>query len=359
MRSSAAVSGSAISAPTCETSSCQRSIVRRRRSGRSRDVLRARMPVDMTDSCSNRKGAADRTAAGSRRRRARPVAMRRRDQRRVVAQRASVGAGLRGARRRRAGWRGRAVTKVGECDNLFTASARASHDRLPTLRSRRRGAARRSPRRRGRTRAARRRCRRPAAAAPGGSGPACAESFIGLATRRTVPASGCGISTRHPARLHLRVGEHLGEVVDRPARHLGRLERREPVGARPRLQPRGQQRHERRRGGARGRRCARSAGRARARAQPATAQKRANWPSLPTARIRWPSATSNTWYGTMFWCALPARCGADAGGQVVGAEVGEHRHLGVEQRHVDRLALAGARRGGAAPRGSRSWRTCR
>ena len=29
--------------------------------------------------------------------------------------------------------------------------------------------------------------------------------------------------------------------------------------------------------------------------QPATLQKRVNWPSLPTARIMWPSATSNTW----------------------------------------------------------------
>ena len=44
----------------------------------------------------------------------------------------------------------------------------------------------------------------------------------------------------------------------------------------------------------------------------------------------------------MFWCALPARCGATPLDQVAGAEVGEHRHLGVEQRHVDRLALAGA-----------------
>lgn len=43
---------------------------------------------------------------------------------------------------------------------------------------------------------------------------------------------------------------------------------------------------------------------------PATWQNFANWLSLPTARIRWPSATSNTWYGTMFWCALPARFGA-------------------------------------------------
>ena len=32
----------------------------------------------------------------------------------------------------------------------------------------------------------------------------------------------------------------------------------------------------------------------------------------------------------------------DAARQVAGAEVGEHRHLRVEQRHVDRLALAGA-----------------
>ena len=43
--------------------------------------------------------------------------------------------------------------------------------------------------------------------------------------------------------------------------------------------------------------------------RPATAQNFANWLSLPTATIRWPSAQANTWYGTMFWCALPARAG--------------------------------------------------
>jgi hypothetical protein len=32
----------------------------------------------------------------------------------------------------------------------------------------------------------------------------------------------------------------------------------------------------------------------------------------------------------------------DTGHQVVGSEIGQHRHLRVEQRHVDGLALAGA-----------------
>ena len=43
----------------------------------------------------------------------------------------------------------------------------------------------------------------------------------------------------------------------------------------------------------------------------------------------------------MFWCALPARCGRHAGDQVVGAEVGQHRDLRVEQGHVDVLAATG------------------
>ena len=57
----------------------------------------------------------------------------------------------------------------------------------------------------------------------------------------------------------------------------------------------------------------------------------------------------------MFWCALPARCGRHAGDEVVGAQVGEHRDLRVEQRHVDGLALAGgvavAQRGEDGDRG--------
>ena len=44
----------------------------------------------------------------------------------------------------------------------------------------------------------------------------------------------------------------------------------------------------------------------------------------------------------MFGCALPTRSRHLAADQVVGAQVGQHRDLGVEQRHVDLLALAGA-----------------
>ena len=83
-----------------------------------------------------------------------------------------------------------------------------------------------------------------AAAARAGSAPASRDSLIGLATRRTRAGEGMGQIDRHAAFADLRIGEHIGEVVDRAARHLGGLERRQPFGARPQLQPRRQQRHE-------------------------------------------------------------------------------------------------------------------
>ena len=43
----------------------------------------------------------------------------------------------------------------------------------------------------------------------------------------------------------------------------------------------------------------------------------------------------------MFWCALPARPGTLTD-QVIGAQVGQHGHLHIQQRHVHMLALAGA-----------------
>ena len=144
------------------------------------------------------------------------------------------------------------------------------------------------------------------------------------------------------ARAHLRIVEHLVEPVDRAARHAAPLEVVEPVALRARR--------------ARPRRSAAPAtSRWRTRAalvakrssahhsgRPAAAQNRANWPSLPTATTRWPSAHANTWYGhdVLVRIAGPAR--RDAGHQVVHVERRHHRDRGVEQRRVDVLAFAGA-----------------
>ena len=159
---------------------------------------------------------------------------------------------------------------------------------------------------------------------------------------------------RHAARPHLRIGEHLGEVVDRPARHLGRLERVEPVAARAALQRRREQRHQHRAvahavGVAREARIARPA-----RAQPATAQKRRELAVVADRQDHVAVGGLEHLVGHDVRVRVAGALRRDAGGQVAGAEVGEHRDLRVEQRHVDLLALAGARRGGAARPGSRS-----
>ena len=60
-------------------------------------------------------------------------------------------------------------------------------------------------------------------------------SFIGLDTRRSVRLQRMLPAVHHAALVHLRVGEHLGQVVDRAAGHLGRLQRGQPVGLAARL----------------------------------------------------------------------------------------------------------------------------
>ncbi len=83
--------------------------------------------------------------------------------------------------------------------------------------------------------------------------------------------------------------------VDRPARNAERLERVEPRTLRARAHDRRRSAAPARRGCARDRRSSRSADRPPTRASRPTSQNFANWPSLPTARIRWPSAQANTW----------------------------------------------------------------
>ena len=308
MRSSAAVSGSAISTPTCETSSCQRSSSRDDRSdaaGRldsgANAVGHERWLCSIRTSrgahqATGRDGADDRpstawsaTSATSRRQSAA----------------ASVCARL-GRRQRPAGRLARRPRQSRECDNLFTLrAARRRSDRSPPR------AMRRSPR---------------------ASKPNSAEHRFGVgaeqrrraavADRRRRRASsgwrpaaprrrrGCAISTVMSRARTCGSANTSARSLIGPHGTLAASSAVEPFGARLAASGARRAAAPARRGGARGRRCGRSARRRASSLQPATAQKRANWPSLPTARIRWPSATSNTWYGTMFWCALPARCGA-------------------------------------------------
>ncbi|MCY1453471.1 hypothetical protein D9M71_704610 [compost metagenome] len=44
-------------------------------------------------------------------------------------------------------------------------------------------------------------------------------------------------------------------------------------------------------------------------AWPASSANLRNCPSLPTVRMKSPSAVGKSWYGTMFGCALPSRRG--------------------------------------------------
>ena len=97
----------------------------------------------------------------------------------------------------------------------------------------------------------------------------------------------------HAAMNHLRIGEHLLEIVDRTGRHADGFELFQKLGAR---QARGQ--------------CAQLPDQFgamreprfvvdiplpwRAPARPSTAHSLANWPSLPEAMMMWPSATGNT-----------------------------------------------------------------
>ena len=110
-----------------------------------------------------------------------------------------------------------------------------------------------------------------------------------------------------------------------------------------------------RRGCARGPGCCAKRGSAASSGRPATSQNLANWPSLPTARIMWSLAAVGRrrdlehLVGHDVLVRIAGAPGHLAADQVVGAQVGQHRHLRVEQRHVDVLAFAGAL--GVAQRG--------
>ena len=144
----------------------------------------------------------------------------------------------------------------------------------------------------------------------------------------------------HVAFEHVRIGKHLFEIVDGTARHLGRFQRYQPVGFAALLQQRSQQRH----------------------------QRVAVTHAVGVARVqriegeRW-LARHGTELGELAVVAdgqdeVPVRDLEHlvrhdvlvrvaharrryAGCEIVGPQVGEHGHLGVEQGHVDHLALSG------------------
>ena len=92
----------------------------------------------------------------------------------------------------------------------------------------------RSRRRRSRPRAAPRRCAGRAAAPRGGPSRGVSESFTGIPSAAHRALLGVLHLDLHLARLRVRVGEHLGVVVDRPGGHAGLLERRRPTRPSPR-----------------------------------------------------------------------------------------------------------------------------
>ena len=187
-----------------------------------------------------------------------------------------------------------------------------------------------------------------AAAGPGRSGPAWPTA-----------GSGCGRSGRRRQSTTGSRPSSVGQfdaaayVVDRPARDAGRGQDVEPLLRGPGRQPLEQQRPQRPRGCRCGPRRWRTARRRRPSGMPSTAARRRNWPSLPAITISSPSPVGSGSYGNRDRCALPIRCGTTP--PATYAEVWlTSADSAVDSRLVSIvLALAGARRGGAARRGCR------
>ena len=160
----------------------------------------------------------------------------------------------------------------------------------------------------------------------------------------------------HAARDHLRIGEDLGDGVDRPGRHACALERREQrrrgVSATVSAARSGDQDVAVARPGRALVRKSRVVGQLRARRAPR--RSCANCPSLPTATMMWPSATGKHLVGhdVRMGVAHPRR--RLARDEIV------HRLVARARRPARRAApCRGARprpsrRAGAAPRGCRS-----
>ncbi|KAG0775465.1 hypothetical protein G6F22_013281 [Rhizopus arrhizus] len=158
-----------------------------------------------------------------------------------------------------------------------------------------------------------------------------------------VGATGLRIGHRHAhaALQDLRVGEHVGHPVDRPARHGQRFQRAQPVRA-------GMLRHLRldlrdqgfTRGQARG-----VGGIARVVSQLGAADGAAEPPELPVVAHGDDDvavAGGEVLVGHDVGMRVAQAIGCVAAGQVVHGLIGQRGHLHVQQRHVDVLACSGA-----------------
>ncbi len=147
---------------------------------------------------------------------------------------------------------------------------------------------------------------------------------------------------RHAARLHLRIGEDFADVVDRPARHADRFQLGDPVGracVSPTISASS--------GTSTSRCCTRSGLVAKRASSASSGRPPAStnfwyWPSLPVATMMWPSGAGEGLVRHDVGVRIAPALGRLAAVEVIAAHVGQHRHLRVEQRHVDVLAFAGA-----------------
>ena len=189
----------------------------------------------------------------------------------------------------------------------------------------------------------------------------------GGATWRIGPRPGWSTSTVMPARGRLGEANAVDDVVDRPGRDVGGVERDQPLGRRS------ARRTARPGSGIRPSRLATRSpfvakrGSSASAGSPSARQNRGHWRSLPTATAIAPSAVANVSYGTMFGWALPSRPGAPPPTNAFWAWLTRPARVDAEQRDVDPLAgrppLPPARRrrapGRAAPRGPRPRRSAR
>ncbi len=164
------------------------------------------------------------------------------------------------------------------------------------------------------------------------------------------PHAGCVLLDGHAERDRLGRRERGDDVVDRPGRDLGRIERGQPGGRRAARRSARPGSGAARRGARPGRRWSRTVDRRPAPGSPSAAHSRGHCRSDPTATAIAPSAVSKVSYGTMFGWALPSRPGATPADERVLRLVDEAGQRRAEERDVDPLA---ARRRPGRPSRSR------
>ena len=146
----------------------------------------------------------------------------------------------------------------------------------------------------------------------------------------------------HLARLGVLVGEHLGVVVDRPARHAALDERGDPLVGAARRERRfelgdevGDVGHPVVVGGEAGVVDGRSS-------RPIAAHSRSNSGCVLPPTVMYPSAVRSAWYGAVSRCAEPSLPGTRPVAHSSARLPDRQRQRALEQRRVDVLPAAGA-----------------